>query len=142
MLTFLSVIHVIMAVFLIIFVLIQDSKGDGIGGAFGGGGGGNANSVLGATGAVSLLVKMTRWTVVIFAVTSIWLTKLTTVDTGSVLDKAGTTPTEKSMPEQVQPAPEGLAGAAGVAAVATTGVSTTTTVAPESPATAPSKGKK
>lgn len=130
MLTFLSVIHVIMAVFLIIFVLVQDSKGDGIGGAFGGGGGGNANSVLGATGAVSLLVKMTRWTVVIFAITSIWLTKLTTVDTGSVLDKAGTTPTEKSMPEQVQPAPQGMAGAAPVV---TTIVSTTTTTGSSAP---------
>ena len=128
MLTFLSVIHVIMAVFLIIFVLIQDSKGDGIGGAFGGGGSGNANSVLGATGAVSLLVKLTRWTVVVFAITSIWLTKLTTVDTGSVLDKAGVTPTEKAMPEQVQPAPD--TAVAGTAVVPTTGVTTTTDAAP------------
>jgi preprotein translocase subunit SecG len=131
MLTFLSVIHVTMAVFLIIFVLVQDSKGDGIGGAFGGGGGGNANSVLGATGAVSLLVKLTRYTVVIFAVTSIWLTKLTTVDTGSVLDKAGITPTEKSMPQQVQPAPNtAVAGAAPLDASAVPASSTTSTTLP------------
>ena len=36
--TFVAVVHIITAVILIALVLVQDSKSDGLGGAFGGGG--------------------------------------------------------------------------------------------------------
>lgn len=71
--TLVGIIHVITALVLISLVLLQDSKGDGVGGAFGGG---TSNSVLGATGATTLAQKMTRWAAIVFAITSISLTVL------------------------------------------------------------------
>ncbi len=71
--TLVGIIHVITALVLISLVLLQDSKGDGVGGAFGGG---TSNSVLGATGGTTLAQKMTRWAAIIFAVTSLSLTAL------------------------------------------------------------------
>lgn len=93
MLTVISIIHVVAAILLIIVVLIQDSKGGGVAGAFGGGTG-NANTVLGATGAASFMVKLTRTIVLIFAITAITLTKMASNDRGSVLDTGKLTPTE------------------------------------------------
>ena len=84
MLTFVSVVHIIMAVILIVLVLLQDSKGGAMG-MLGGGGGGN--TVFGSTGAASFLVKATRWVAIIFAATSISLAYMTTQKTDSVLDK-------------------------------------------------------
>jgi preprotein translocase subunit SecG len=69
--TFVAIVHVITALVLIALVLVQDSKSDGLGGAFGGGG---SNSILGATGASTLAQKMTRGAAVLFAVTSLSLT--------------------------------------------------------------------
>lgn len=69
--TFIATIHVITALSLIALVLLQDSKGGGVGGAFGGGG---SNSILGATGGATLAQKSTRIVAVIFAATSIGLT--------------------------------------------------------------------
>lgn len=83
--TFVAVLHITVALILIILVLIQDSKGGSVGGAFGGGGGGS-NSVLGATGATTIAQKMTRWTAVIFACTSIGLTAYSAKKHRSVVD--------------------------------------------------------
>ncbi|MCB0421633.1 MAG: preprotein translocase subunit SecG [Bdellovibrionales bacterium] len=72
MLTFLAAVHVFVAILLIIFVLLQDSKG----GAMGMLGGGGSNTVFGASGTVNVLVKITRWIAIIFALTCIGLTVL------------------------------------------------------------------
>ncbi len=83
--TFIAILHVVVALVLIGLVLVQDSKG---GGALGmGGGGGGSNSVLGATGASTLAAKMTRIAAVVFALTSIGLTILSSRESKSVLDK-------------------------------------------------------
>lgn len=83
--TFVAILHIVVALVLIGLVLIQDSKG---GGALGiGGGGGGSNSVLGATGASTLAAKMTRIAAIIFALTSIGLTVLSSQESKSVLDK-------------------------------------------------------
>lgn len=79
-----SIVHVVLALFVIILVLIQDSKGGGVGGTFGGGSG--SNSILGPTGAPSFLAKMTRYAVILFAVTSIILTNLSAKKEHSALD--------------------------------------------------------
>lgn len=68
MTVFLSVIHVLVAIFLVISVLLQSSKGGGLAGMFGGGGMGN---VFGGRGASSFLSKVTMWLGVAFALTSI-----------------------------------------------------------------------
>ena|SRR5437868_1060629 len=92
--TFIAILHVITALVLIGLVLIQDSKGDGALG-MGGGGGGGSNSVFGATGASTLAAKMTRVAAVVFALTSIGLSVLSTQQSKSVLDQ---TPAAASAP--------------------------------------------
>ena len=107
MLTFLAVVHVLIAFGVIFFVLLQDPKG-GAAGMFGGGGGGS-NTVFGTTGAATFLTKVTRWLAVLFAMSCILLVYMTTHGgKGSVLDDmmpAATTPapitspTSKEQPE-------------------------------------------
>lgn len=81
--TFVAVLHISVALILIALVLVQDTKSGSVGGAFGGGG---SNSVLGATGATTIAQKMTRWTAVIFACTSIGLTVFSSKQHRSVVD--------------------------------------------------------
>jgi preprotein translocase subunit SecG len=85
MFTFVATLHVLVAIGLIFMVLIQDSKGGASGGMFGGGG---SQSILGATGAATLFVKITRWLAVVFALTCMTLTILVASRSGSVLEGA------------------------------------------------------
>lgn len=81
MLTFISILHIVVALFLILLVLIQDSKGGGLGVMSGG-----SQSILGATGADNIVAKATRWTGLLFAITCIALTVYNAQGTRSVLD--------------------------------------------------------
>jgi preprotein translocase subunit SecG len=81
--TILTVIHIILTLSLIFLVLIQDSKGGGLGGLSGG----NANTLLGATGATSLAAKFTRYTAIGFAVSCLGLAVLTSKSKKSVIDE-------------------------------------------------------
>jgi preprotein translocase subunit SecG len=127
--TFVSVIHVITALVLIALVLVQDSKGDALGGTFGGGG---SNSLLGATGATTLVQKATRWAGAVFAVTSISLT-LISKNNKSVIDNylpaatAPATPANGATP----PAPTEKQDAAAAATATSSSTSSTTTLAPK-----------
>ncbi|MGL4722796.1 MAG: preprotein translocase subunit SecG [Desulfovibrionaceae bacterium] len=60
-------IHVLVSIVLIVLVILQAGK-DSIGTVFGGG---NTGSVFGGTGAGSTLSKMTAWFAVLFFVTSL-----------------------------------------------------------------------
>lgn len=105
--TFVAIIHIVMATLLVILVLIQDSKSGAVSGTFGGGG---SNSLLGATGATTLANKATRIAAIIFAVTCIVLTRLSTADKGSALDsRTDLAPSEKAqqtLPVTPEKAPE------------------------------------
>jgi preprotein translocase subunit SecG len=94
MMILVTLVHIIFCFLLIAIVLLQDPKNAGAGGMFGGGG---ANSVLGSTGAVTFLTKLTQWSAVMFGVTCILLTLMSRPESGSVLDTAApanaTTPT-------------------------------------------------
>jgi preprotein translocase subunit SecG len=82
----LTLIHVLVAVFLILVVLLQTGKRADLAGAFGGGG---SQTAFGARGAATLLSKATTWSAVIFMATSLALSLLgsgTGGDGGSVLD--------------------------------------------------------
>jgi len=110
--------------------LLQDSKSDGLGGAFGGGG---SNSILGATGGATLAQKMTRGAAVVFALTSIGLTMVTNhkssvVDNLKTLPPAAATETAGAMATATT-----ASDASGAAAAATTATpeTTTTTAAPK-----------
>lgn len=81
--------HVGVALLLIIMVLLQDPKGGGAAGMFGGGGGsgGSQSSFFGASGAGSFLSTLTKWLAIIFAVSSIGMTYMTSQSgSSSVMD--------------------------------------------------------
>lgn len=111
MTTFITVIHIIVALALISLVLLQDSKSDG---ALGMGGSNNSNSILGATGAQSLAGKMTMWAAIIFAVTCLALTYITSHgQTASVVDNMPLpTAPAQTMPADATTAPAAEANAA------------------------------
>jgi len=112
--TFITLTHIIVALILIALVLVQDSKSGSVGGAFGGGG---SNSVLGATGATSLAQKITRWTAVVFAGTSIALSVFATRSHKSIMDGAlpASPPAAQTAPATAPTAPETQAPAASTA---------------------------
>ena len=71
MIYFLVVIHVIVCLFLIGVVLLQQGKSADLAGAFGGQG---SQTAFGPRGAANLLTKLTTWGAVLFMVISISLT--------------------------------------------------------------------
>jgi preprotein translocase subunit SecG len=109
MVSVLAFIHLVLSVFLVILVLIQDPKGGGAGGLFGGGGG--SSSLFGATGAPTFLARVTRWMAVIFAASCISMTIFIKPGSKSVLDEmeipAATSPVEAN--EAMDTAPMGSA---------------------------------
>jgi len=82
MIALLVVIHVIVSVFLILVVLLQQGKGADLAGAFGGGG---SQTAFGPRGATTLLHKLTTWFFVVFVVTSIALAVLQARPEASVM---------------------------------------------------------
>src|SRR5208283_4031750 len=96
MLIFLVVVHVIICLFLIGVVLLQQGKSADLAGAFGGQG---SQTAFGPRGAANLLTKLTTWGAVLFMVVSISLTVMlgrSHVDR-SVLSG---TPTQHSTPKK------------------------------------------
>jgi preprotein translocase subunit SecG len=71
MLILLIILHVIVCLFLIGVVLIQQGKSADLAGAFGGQG---SQTAFGPRGAANLLTRLTTWSAVIFMITSITLT--------------------------------------------------------------------
>ncbi|HXJ23240.1 MAG TPA: preprotein translocase subunit SecG [Polyangia bacterium] len=71
MITFLTILHVLICVFLILVVLLQAGKGGGMGIAFGGGGG--SQTVFGSSGAGNFLTRLTSITAFLFLLTSLAL---------------------------------------------------------------------
>ncbi|HEY9137880.1 MAG TPA: preprotein translocase subunit SecG [Terriglobus sp.] len=69
----LVVLHVIICLFLIGVVLLQQGKSADLAGAFGGQG---SQTAFGPRGAANLLTRLTTWSAVLFMVTSISLTIL------------------------------------------------------------------
>jgi preprotein translocase subunit SecG len=67
---FVSVLHVVVCIALIIVVLLQRGKGAEIGAVFGGGA---SSTVFGSRGAGNFLTKLTTWAAVIFMGTSLYL---------------------------------------------------------------------
>ncbi len=71
MVILLVVLHVILCLFLIGVVLLQQGKSADLAGAFGGAG---SQTAFGPRGASNLLTKLTTWCAVLFMLTSIGLT--------------------------------------------------------------------
>ena len=95
---FLTLVHVVVCLFLIIVVLLQSGKAADLAGAFGGMG---SQTAFGPRGAATMLSKATTIAAVLFMVTSIWLgiQRSRELGTGdSVIERTGT--------GQTAPAPE------------------------------------
>jgi preprotein translocase subunit SecG len=69
---FVLVVHVLFALSLIVAVLLQSAKGEGLAGAFGGGGG-LSGAVFGGRGAATFLSKATSFIAIGFMLTSLTL---------------------------------------------------------------------
>ena len=89
----LVILHVLISLFLILVVLVQQGKGADLAGAFGGGG---SQTAFGARGATTLLHKLTTGFFVAFVLTSMALAILQARPRGSVM--AGETPAAPTAP--------------------------------------------
>jgi len=85
-------LHVIVSLFLVGVVLLQQGKSADLAGAFGGQG---SQTAFGPRGAANLLTKLTTWSAIIFMISSIGLTILLSRASGdhSVLSGTKTTQT-------------------------------------------------
>ena len=107
MVILLTILHVIVAVFLILVVLLQTGKRADLAGAFGGGG---SQTAFGARGAATLLSRLTAWSAGIFMATSLILSLMASSGgsgRGSVLDSvpASSTPAPTAPPTTPTPTP-------------------------------------
>lgn len=68
MFTAMVIFHTLVCILLIIVVLMQSSKGEGLAGAFGGGGSGLTGAVFGGRGAASFLSKSTTVLAIVFMI--------------------------------------------------------------------------
>jgi preprotein translocase subunit SecG len=91
LLYFVVVLHVIVCLFLIGVVLLQQGRSADLAGAFGGQG---SQTAFGPRAAANVLTRLTTWSAVIFMLTSISLTVLyvRTTGTHSVLENAKPAP--------------------------------------------------
>jgi len=71
--TLVTIIHIVVALFMILVVLVQGGNAGGVGAAFGGG---NSSGLFGASGANTFLTRLTYGAAGIFMFTSIGLTVL------------------------------------------------------------------
>jgi preprotein translocase subunit SecG len=103
MVILLTILHVIVAIFLILVVLLQTGKRADLAGAFGGGG---SQTAFGARGAATLLSRLTAWSAGIFMATSLILSLMSSGGTGggSVLDSVPASAPAAS-PAPAAPAP-------------------------------------
>src|SRR5213593_924331 len=89
----LVILHVIVSLFLILVVLVQQGKGADLAGAFGGGG---SQTAFGARGATTLLHKLTTGFFVAFVVTSLTLAILQARPRSSVMNSPTAAPGTKA----------------------------------------------
>jgi preprotein translocase subunit SecG len=89
LLYFVVVVHVIVCVFLIGVVLLQQGRSADLAGAFGGQG---SQTAFGPRAAANVLTRLTTWAAIIFMLTSISLTVLYVRTAGSHSVLSGTAP--------------------------------------------------
>lgn len=104
MFTLLLVIHILICISLIVVVLMQSAKGEGLAGAFGGGGG-LSGAVFGGRGAASFLSKATTVLAIVFMFSCLGLSFLSsgrTVSSSAVPESAVTKAAEDQAAQQQQ----------------------------------------
>jgi preprotein translocase subunit SecG len=96
----LVILHVLVCFFLIFIVLLQRGKGAEMGAAFGG----SSQTLFGSRGASTFLNKLTTVSAVVFMLTSLALTVVTTKTTSVIRDTAPVDD-KKAIPQSQQPLP-------------------------------------
>jgi len=100
---FVTVLHVLVCLILIVVVLLQRGKGAEVGAVFGGGGG---STMFGSRGAGNFLTRLTSGAAIIFMFTSLVLAYFANEDSRSVLFEGNEAATEETSPfEQAGEAP-------------------------------------
>ena len=98
MVILLVIIHIVVCLFLIGVVLLQQGKSADLAGAFGGQG---SQTAFGPRGAANLLTKLTTYSAIIFMLTSIGLTILLSRASGDHSVLSGTAhPTSQTTPKK------------------------------------------
>jgi preprotein translocase subunit SecG len=133
-------IHVVVCVGLIVIVLLQADKGEGLAGAFGGGA---SSTVFGERGAGGFMSKLTTSMAVIFMITSLIISVY--VPRWQVENPVATSGIELSSPAAPTAAPTGNAPTpavpgAPIAPIAPTGMPIGGEAAPATPAPTPDAG--
>ena len=104
--TFLTILHIIACIFLVIVVLLQTGKGSDVSAVFGG----SSQTIFGSSGAGNFLTKLTTATAIVFMFTSLSLTLGTTRQAKkSVFDDVPAA-APASTPEQAPVAPSAESG--------------------------------
>jgi len=93
MLYLILTIHILVCIFLVIVILLQQGKSADLAGAFGGQG---SQTAFGPRGAANVLTRITTWCAVIFMLTSIGLTILMQKHTGGHSVLEGTKATQSA----------------------------------------------
>ena len=81
MIYFISIVHALTCIFIVLFILLQDPKG-GVLGSLGGGG---SKSFFGSEGASPFLVTVTKWLAICFACSSFYLSYMSSKKDSSIL---------------------------------------------------------
>ncbi len=109
MTTFITIVHIVVCIFLILVILLQAGKGGGMGGAFGGAG---SQTVFGGRGATTFLGKLTSGAAIIFMITSVALSHMASRsssvvgrEAAPVQGPAGTAPAPVPVPAPQPAAP-------------------------------------
>lgn len=105
--TLVIIVHVLVCMALILIILLQATKGAGMGAAFGGA----SQTVFGSTGRATFLTKVTIVAAVVFSLTSLGLSMMSS-GSGSVMDNFSPQETGgPALPELPPPVPEAPMGA-------------------------------
>ena len=100
MMTFLTILHVLACVTLILIVLLQAGKGANMGAEFGR----SSQTVFGSGGAGTFLGKMTAIVAIVFMLTSFALTFMVSRQTSSLMSGSSAPITKQSIPAKPTPA--------------------------------------
>ncbi len=95
-------IYVIVCVFLILVVLLQQGKGADVASAFGAS---SSQTTFGARGATTVLEKVTTWSFVAFSVLAVTISLLQARPKSSVIQQLGSQPAKSAPAVPAAPAP-------------------------------------